>query len=167
MTDSPAESLDHLKQFGYALLRGVFDSNAMDSLKERLSTTLQDRHERSVLRSRGQIYGSRNLLETFPEVAALPSHPLLREFITAVLGPSAGIVRVLYFDKPPDRSWSLPWHRDRTIAVKRNDLPSGRFCKPTCKAGIPHVEACMSLLAEMLTLRIHLDAMIPVSLWER
>jgi ectoine hydroxylase-related dioxygenase (phytanoyl-CoA dioxygenase family) len=69
------------------------------------------------------------------------------------------MVRALYFDKPPDRSWSLPWHRDRTIAVKRNDVLTDDFRKPTMKSGIPHVEAPESLLANMLTLRIHLDAM--------
>ena len=85
---------------------------------------------------------------------------MLRDFVTAVLGQTAGIVRVLYFDKPPDRTWSLPWHKDRTIAVKSNDLPSDQFRKPTLKAGVPHVEAPDWLLAAMLTLRVHLDPMI-------
>ena len=83
----------------------------------------------------------------------------MQEFVAAVLGSNAGMVRALYFDKPPDRSWSLPWHRDRTIAVKRNDVLTDRFRKPTFKAGIPHVEAHESLLANMLTIRVHLDAM--------
>lgn len=65
---------------------------------------------------------------------------------------------MLYFDKPPERSWSLPWHRDRTIAVERNDLPSEQFRNPTRKAGVPHVEAPERLLARMLTFRVHLDA---------
>ncbi|MCH5372813.1 MAG: phytanoyl-CoA dioxygenase family protein, partial [Planctomycetes bacterium] len=52
-----------------------------------------------------------------------------------------------------------PWHKDRTVAVKENDLPCGCFCKPTQKAGIPHVEAPVWLLENMLTLRVHLDAM--------
>jgi ectoine hydroxylase-related dioxygenase (phytanoyl-CoA dioxygenase family) len=96
----------------------------------------------------------------FPEVCEVARHPFLKEFIAAVLGPNAGMVRALYFDKPPDRSWSLPWHRDRTIAVKNNAIPSSRFCKPTFKAGIPHVEAPEAILASMLTVRVHLDAMV-------
>lgn len=159
MTKPPVQSLDHLEQFGYTMLCGVFDSQTIESLADGLSASLQDRLDASVLRSRGQTYGSRNLVESFPEVSELPRNPLLRELVTTVLGPNAGIVRVLYFDKPPDRSWSLPWHRDRTIAVKRNDLPHGQFRKPTFKAGVAHVEAPASLLANMLTLRIHLDPM--------
>lgn len=73
------------------------------------------------------------------------------------LGTQAGLVRVLYFDKPPDRSWSLPWHKDLTIAVKDNQLPAGPFSHPTTKAGVAHVEASTPILQNMLTLRLHLD----------
>lgn len=159
MADIFVQSLDHLNEHGYVMLKGAFETSAMRALGDRLSTTLQNRHEPSVLQSRGQTYGSRNLLETFPEVTALMDCPSLREFAAAVLGPHAGVVRVLYFDKPPDRSWSLPWHKDRTIAVKRNDLVSKHFRRPTVKADVAHVEAPESLLVSMLTLRIHLDAM--------
>jgi hypothetical protein len=150
------------KQFvadGYVMLESIFGVDEIDSVGNRLAFALEAEDRPSTLRSRGQTYGSRNLLETFPEVRALLKKALLREFAVAVLGPNAGIVRALYFDKPPNRSWSLPWHRDRTIAVKRNDLPSEHFQKPTTKAEVPHVEAPAWLLNNMLTLRIHLDAM--------
>src|SRR5262249_58384817 len=67
------------------------------------------------------------------------------------------LVRVLFFDKPPERSWALPWHKDLTVAVRDNRLPSRHFAKPTRKAGVPHVEAPPELLEAMLTARIHLD----------
>jgi hypothetical protein len=63
----------------------------------------------------------------------------------------------LYFDKPPEQSWALPWHKDMTIAVRNNRLPSEHFSKPTLKVGVPHVEAPQWLLENMLTLRLHLD----------
>lgn len=153
------QSLDHFAQLGYVMLPRIFPALEIDSLAQRLSATLEARRDTSILQSRGQIYGSRNLLETFPEIASLMRYPSLREFSTAVLGPDAGIVRALFFDKPPDRSWSLPWHKDRTIAVKRNNLPTEFFHKPTFKAGVPHVEAPPLVLEKMLTIRIHLDAM--------
>jgi hypothetical protein len=74
-----------------------------------------------------------------------------------VLGKSGGLVRALYFDKPPDRTWSLPWHKDRTIAVEDNSLQSDYFSRPTNKDGVPHVVAFDEVLQRMLTLRIHLD----------
>jgi ectoine hydroxylase-related dioxygenase (phytanoyl-CoA dioxygenase family) len=81
----------------------------------------------------------------------------LVDLLTAVLGADYGLTRALYFDKPPDRSWALPWHKDLTIAVQDNRLPSKHFSHPTTKAGVAHVEAPLWLLERMLTLRIHLD----------
>jgi ectoine hydroxylase-related dioxygenase (phytanoyl-CoA dioxygenase family) len=68
------------------------------------------------------------------------------------------VVRVLFFDKPPQQTWALPWHKDLTIAVRDNGLPSTHFARPTRKAGVPHVEAPRAVLDAMLTARIHLDA---------
>src|SRR6266404_493411 len=83
--------------------------------------------------------------------------PARVEAMAAVLGPDFGLVRVLFFDKPPGGSWSLPAHKDLTIAVRDNRLPSRHFRNPTRKAGVPHVEAPRELLDKMLTARIHLD----------
>jgi hypothetical protein len=151
----PLQELDRL---GYTLLRGVFTSDECQALCGRLERAL-DVDGASTLRSRGETYGSRNLILSFPEVCAIPRCPSLRSFLTTVLGPQAGLIRVLYFDKPPNRGWSLPWHKDDTIAVKNNRLPSSRFSRPTVKSGIPHVTAPDSLLSEMLTFRLHLDPM--------
>lgn len=153
-----ANPLDLLLRFGYVLLPEIFAAGDIVALAERLTAALES-DEPAVLRSRGQTYGSRDLIALLPEVCEIPRQPALKEFIAAVLGPQAGLVRALYFDKPPDRSWSLPLHKDRTIAVQRNDLPTQQFRRPTVKAGIPHVEASESLLTEMLTLRLHLDPM--------
>lgn len=150
---------DDLAKHGFEILQGVFGFDEIECLRRRVENAFSADNEPSILRSRGRTYGSRNVLQTFPDVIELLERPRLRTFAMDVLGADAGLVRVLYFDKPPDRSWSLPWHKDRTIAVKRNDLPSGHFCKPTVKAGVPHVEAPPWLLQNMLTLRIHLDAM--------
>ncbi len=154
-----APSLAQLSRDGFTMLEAIFDEDEALSIANRLSAVLEDESESSVLRSRGHAYGSRNLLEMFPEVGLLFNCSRLRQFAAAVLGTHAGVVRALYFDKPPGHSWSLPWHRDKTIAVKQNDLSSQCFQKPTRKAGVPHVEAPAWLLDRMLTLRIHLDPM--------
>ena len=157
MFDSVA-LLEYLARCGYVVLPGVFDDERVRQIAEKLDRALAQ-NDASVLRSRGSAYGARNLVESFPEAAELARQPLLRVFVIAVLGERAGLVRGLFFDKPPGRSWSLPWHKDRTIAVKDNTLPSAQFRCPTNKAGVPHVEAPEWLLESMLTLRIHLDPM--------
>lgn len=148
-----------LEKDGYAMLRGAFTTGQMEELAARLIAALEAHPGPAVLQSRGRIYGSRNLLAAAPWLVELARSSQLSEVLLKALGPQAGLVRGLYFDKPPERSWSLPWHRDRTIAVKDNTLASEHFDNPTQKAGIAHLEASDGLLANMLTLRIHLDAM--------
>jgi ectoine hydroxylase-related dioxygenase (phytanoyl-CoA dioxygenase family) len=81
----------------------------------------------------------------------------IAEAAVGLLGPGCGVVRGLFFDKPPGQSWALPWHKDLAIAVRRNDLPTTVFTRPRIKAGVPHVEAPEDILEAMLTVRIHLD----------
>lgn len=141
------------------MLPGIFSQEDVHAFTERLRHDLQQHRDPAVLKSRDRIYGSRNLLATSPWLVETIQQPSLLELLKTTLGDGAGLVRGLFFDKPPDRSWSLPWHRDRTIAVKDNRLPTSTFKNPTQKAGIPHFEAPNELLARMLTLRIHLDPM--------
>lgn len=75
---------------------------------------------------------------------------------TSVLSDSARPVRAIYFDKSERSNWALDWHQDRVIAVReRRDLPG--FSAWTTKAGIIHVSPPPDLLAQMVTMRVHLD----------
>jgi hypothetical protein len=148
---------------GYTLVPGVFDGDKCRRTAERLVTALAACPDETAAlkRTNGAIYGARNLLDLFPEAAQLWRRPPLVELLSAVLGPRFGLVRGLFFDKPPGGSWSLPWHRDLTIAVAEHLPAAEPFCNPTTKAGVPHVEAPDEVLAKMLTLRIHLDDATP------
>ena len=65
-------------------------------------------------------------------------------------------VRVLLFDKTPESNWAIPWHQDRTIAVKERADTEG-YGPWTVKDGVVHVEPPVSLLEEMVTLRLFVD----------
>jgi phytanoyl-CoA dioxygenase PhyH len=154
-----AHQLQHLDEDGCVLLRSVFSVDECRGLIAELMASLESNRSNTATlqRQNGIIYGARNLLELFPPARDLWRLPALLELLTAVLGPHYGLVRGLYFDKPPQSTWSLPWHQDRTIAVVDNTLASPRFKCPTKKAGVPHIEAPDEVLEQMLTLRIHLD----------
>lgn len=65
-------------------------------------------------------------------------------------------VRVSYFDKSPEANWLVAWHQDLTIAVrKRMEVPG--FGPWSVKDGVPHVQALVELLEQMITIRLHLD----------
>lgn len=147
-----------IEEHGYALLRGAFTPAEATALAAEIEAALAQVNDEAVaLRNRAGVFGARNVLEVAPAAAEAWKRPLLIALLKEVLGNDVGLVRGLYFDKPPARSWSLPWHQDLTIAVVEHGGPSRHFAKPTIKAGVPHVEASAEILQQMLTLRIHLD----------
>jgi len=152
--------LEQLEVDGFALLEGVLDGAGVEAARAGCAAALGGAEaQASVLADRsGLAYGARNLLAIWPEAIDLARRSSLALPLMEVLGRDAVLVRALYFDKPPGRSWSLPWHRDMTIAVQRHGA-AGIFHKHTTKAGVPHVEAPSGVLAAMLTARLHLDDM--------
>jgi hypothetical protein len=158
MTVVPAGLVDELERAGFVILRGAFAATQADAILAELSAALvrASRTEPALVGPAGGIYAARNVLSLWPAAADVWRSSLRRP-LGEVLGRGFGLVRALYFDKPPDQTWALPWHKDLTIAVRANRLPGERFRKPTVKAGVPHVEAPVEVLRAMLTARIHLD----------
>jgi hypothetical protein len=153
---------EQVERDGFATLPAVFGETEVETVLAELTAALNSSRAGSALRGRtGSVYGARNLLALWPAAAWVWRRPPLGQTLAAVLGPALGLVRVLFFDKPPGGSWALPWHKDLTIAVRDNRLPSRLFGKPTHKAGVPHVEAPLEVLEAMLTARLHLDAVTP------
>src|SRR5262245_56399209 len=117
-----------VEENGYALLERIITPEHAAALATQLTTSLQtDQEQGSPLASRGTVYAARNPLEVIEDVAGLWKQTSLGPFLREILGPDFGLVRGLFFDKPPGRSWWLPWHKDLTIAVQNNQLPSERF----------------------------------------
>lgn len=163
MVSSSLDYSHHISRIdrdGFTILDEVLTSSEVrdwiDQLEQLFATdqaTIKNRH--------GAVYAARNILAALPACCDIRNIAPLSDLLNSALGSGFGLVRGLYFDKHPDRTWSLPWHKDLTIAVKDNSiiarLPSTEFTKPTTKSGVPHVEAPESVLEKMLTLRIHLD----------
>jgi hypothetical protein len=164
MTETASHN-EQLAQDGFTLLAEVLTPDQTDSLRERFEQALgQPAGTAAAIRSpEGTVYAARNVLTVWPEAGSFWKQTALARVLEEVLGPRYGLVRVLFFDKPPGQTWALPWHKDLTIAVRDNRLPSAQFARPTRKAGVPHIEAPRTVLEEMLTARLHLDDATPAN----
>jgi hypothetical protein len=109
----------------------------------------------SVGLKRGVAFARRNLL----------SAPFLQSFLAtdevcslqAPSAPDSVPVRAILFDKTGDANWTVPWHQDRSIAVReRIDVPS--FGPWSTKSGVVHVQPPLKILRQMVTLRFSLDS---------
>lgn len=151
--------LTKLEKDGFQLISGLVDHDLANTIATTCEAAFENDHDGVCARSsHGHVYAARNLIDTIPMVRMFWQAGPLRRMLQSVLGDQFGLVRVLYFDKPPDRTWTLPWHKDTAIAVQDNSLPSTTFSRPTVKAGVPNIVASDEVLRRMLTLRIHLDA---------
>ena len=150
------ELTDILASDGFAILERGIPSDPLTEFRDSVAEHLAADPE-GIKSLRGETYASRNVFEILPESRTLWQRSPIIDFLNSCLGKDFGLVRGLFFDKHPNRTWSLGWHKDMTIAVKDNSLPTTHFCKPTKKSGVPHVEASEEVLNQMVTLRIHLD----------
>jgi hypothetical protein len=150
-----------LDRDGFTILRRVYSPDLVQRVLQELAGALDQTPdaEARISSDDGTVYAARNVLDLWPAATEVWRAAPLPDVLAGVLRPHFGLVRGLFFDKPPARSWALPWHKDRTIAVKDNRVPSRHFAKSTMKAGVPHVEAPPAVLERMLTVRIYLDPM--------
>ncbi len=153
-----ADLIRDLDTNGFTLMSAVLSPERVDVVVRELTAAMNASPSDGPIQSdSGTVYASRNILTLWPAAASVWRERPLVEALTLILGSGFGLVRTLFFDKPPQQSWALPWHKDMIIAVRDNRLPSVHFRRPTTKAGVPHIEAPQGLLEQMLTARIHLD----------
>jgi hypothetical protein len=98
--------------------------------------------------------------------ARLASEPWLAQYLQAgeparvasrLSTEAAQPVRAVLFDKSPSANWRVAWHQDRTIPVRARVEADG-FGPWSTKGGVLHVAPPFEVLARMVTLRLHLDA---------
>ncbi|HWY69583.1 MAG TPA: phytanoyl-CoA dioxygenase family protein [Terriglobales bacterium] len=129
-----------LTQVGVCLVNGVLDQHRINELR---SAFPSDAH------------GVRNLLDRriIRELACSES---VRELAEAVLGEHCFAVRGIFFDKPSEANWKVPFHQDVTIEVQSRREASG-FENWTMKEGVQHVQPPTEILQRMVSVWLHLD----------
>ncbi len=145
--------LSELDSHGGVVLAEAIDGGELDRLACLLTSLPTDD---AVRQREGAVYASRNVLALCSGLVDAWRSDVLVELLVSVLGDGVGLVRGLYFDKPPQQTWALPWHKDLTIAVREPREVAG-YSKPRLRAGVWHCEPPVEVLEAMLTLRIHLD----------
>jgi len=100
--------------------------------------------------------GSRQFALPGSITSLIGSRGSLGVLATREAGRIARPVRVLLFDKTPESNWAVPWHQDRTVAVKQRFDIDG-YGPWSVKGGVVHVEPPVGILEGMLTLRVFVD----------
>lgn len=145
--------IEEIDQEGFLVIQDGIDVETIDALLGEIENAKVAEFASS--RS-GKVFGLRNLLNVLPAARELANSAFMRSLFEPLLGNNAKVVRAIYFDKHKEANWKVAWHQDLTIAVRQRSNVAG-FGAWSMKAGIPHVQPPVSVLENMLTLRLHLD----------
>jgi hypothetical protein len=91
--------------------------------------------------------GTRRLFERVPE---------LQRLLGSLWEPGMELCRSILFDKTADSNWKVGWHQDVTLACPTRFEREG-WTNWSLKDGVPHVQPPVSVLEQMVTVRLHLD----------
>lgn len=152
MTTTDTSYAELVERDGFTVVADALD-NAMIS---ELATTIGAVARGDGVYDRGGVYAIRNLLKLAPDVKNALRATKVRDVVESVLGRDAMLVRGLYLDKTPRANWAVSWHQDAAVTVKARGETTG-FGPWSTKGGVQHVMAPPGLLADMLTMRLHLD----------
>lgn len=142
-----------LQTNGYEIVPDVVGPSMVDQLRAAIEDVVD---ADPVRQRRGSTFAIRNLMDAVPSVRELAGSDAIRNLVVGYLGSEALVVRAILFDKTPEANWLVTWHQDVTIAVETKiDTPG--FGPWSVKAGVTHVRPPAEVLANMLTVRLHLD----------
>lgn len=144
------DELTTFEHNGFALLPAVVSEHTLHNL-----INLIENSRRNINKC-ADAAGLRHLLLRCPEVQEFAKSPAMNQIAESVLGAGARPVKAILFDKTPDTNWYVTWHQDLTISVKEKiDTPG--FGPWSIKDDVPHVQPPVSVLENILSLRIHID----------
>ena len=101
-------------------------------------------------------HGVRNLEKRFSSIARLANDTHILSLAADLLGESPNLVRALFFDKTPEKNWSVAWHQDKTVTLNRRIDLKG-WGPWSIKDGVHHVQPPLAVLDRMITFRLHVD----------
>lgn len=100
---------------GYDVLKNIYSPEEVEKML-RLIESRKDTSGNNFRISR-ELYAIRNLLHELPELATLIINEKLKRVLDRNFLDPCFIVKGIYFDKPPQSSWTVNWHQDLMISV--------------------------------------------------
>ena len=132
---------EHLKSEGWALVSTSVTPEVIAELRETIFTK--------------GIAGTRGLLDE-PLVRNV-AMALKAELIAAgLLRRSAVAIQAIAFDKTADTNWKVAWHQDVMFPFAKAVTSEG-YAIPTRKGGVDFARPPLSVLEDMLAVRLHCD----------
>jgi hypothetical protein len=102
-------------------------------------------------------FSERQLLNRFPKLQeTIFENKLFKELLNTICDKDYFLSKAIYFNKPSKSNWFVSYHQDLSVSVK-NKIAQEGYCSWTNKKGQLGVIPPLSILENIVTVRIHLD----------
>jgi len=135
-----------LTENGFAIKENLYTRKEVTEIIERIQSTKEGQEQFAIRQFFEKVPASRQLIFTQSFIS----------FFTQHIGANYFLIKAIYFDKPPNANWIVPWHQDLTIVTDRRIELEG-FSKWRLKNQKHYVQPTKEILENIVTIRIHLD----------
>lgn len=142
-----------LESNGFTTIERIFSDLQIVQILELID---QADTSKRTFRKSADLFAIRQFLKEVPEINKLILNNEFKALIRDLFGPDYFIVKSIYFDKPEQSNWFVPYHQDLTISVDKKAELDG-YSKWTLKQDQFSVQPPLDLLKQIFTVRIHLD----------
>lgn len=138
---------------GFTIIPDVFSGAQLTKLAETVESIRTDGPN---IRQSADVFAIRSLLQEVPVLSEVLWQQSFNELLDKLLGPTYEAVKAIYFDKPAESNWAVPWHQDLLISVDRQQYVPD-WTNWTKRHGQWSAQPTASYLSRIYTVRIHLD----------
>jgi ectoine hydroxylase-related dioxygenase (phytanoyl-CoA dioxygenase family) len=148
-----AKYKNDIESNGFAIMNGIYTQDQIRSMIAIINSANQDHF---VFRKTKDLFAIRNFLQAIPSIHKVLWNENVHQLINTLFGKDYFVIKSIYFDKPGESNWFVPFHQDLTISVnEKTDIPG--YTAWTSKQGQIAVQPPESIHKNIYTLRIHLD----------
>lgn len=144
---------DTIEQQGFLITDHVF---TIEETEDILAAIEGADKSGPAFRKTNDLFAIRQFLKEVPDVTDKIFNHRLIDLISNLFGKAYFVVKSIYFDKPVNSNWFVPYHQDLTISVDRK-LDIEGFGPWSKKHNQFAVQPPLNLLQDNFTIRIHLD----------
>lgn len=145
---------EQINRDGFAVIDAVYTDIEIMHLLSLLSVTDTSR---PAFRKTKDLFAIRQFFREVPDATDIVFNDVLKQLLARLSGDGFFVVKSIYFDKPGDSNWFVPWHQDLTISVNKKVDTAG-YGPWTIKHNQYAVQPPLDILQDNFTIRIHLDA---------
>ncbi|MBC3847840.1 phytanoyl-CoA dioxygenase family protein [Winogradskyella echinorum] len=150
---SYTRNINELKNIGYTKLDNLYSKGEINDITNYIEAF---NIANNYIQTANQLFAIRQLLKVIPGLKKALSNKNLIQLLNLHFESNYFLTKAIYFDKPPNSNWFVPYHQDLSISVTTKADIDG-YSNWTTKKDVYGVQPPINILENTITIRIHLD----------